>query len=252
MSWLTGAGLVLSISAVVAYLILLFVVHDFTYRTWLFDAVIGIGVASAFVGWLLGGSGWLAIMAAVVGIGWLLLTRRELAISGSDRLKLRPGDRLPAFELLTTSHRVVTTDDIVADAPALLVLYRGWWCPSQKPQLDEMVAAFDRLAERDISTYAASVDGPDESGPIQERVGEKLTILCGVSESLLDQIGVKDVRGAPWYDRVIFGAKKQPIAMPAIILVNRDGRVVHASRSTRLDVRPADLVTLLDGIGERI
>ncbi len=246
--WLSVAGLVLSLSGVVAYLILLFVIHDFTYRTWLFDGVVGLGVGLAVLGWLNGGSGLLTFIGAAVGAAWFLITRRELAIHGSDRLKLRAGDRLPLFELMTTHHEVFATDDLVADAPALFVLYRGWWCPSHKPQLDEMVAAYGRLAERGVSIYAASVDGPDESQPIQERVGDKLTILCGVSESLLDEIGVKDKRGAPWYDRLIFGAKEQVIAMPAVILIDRNGLVVHASRSSRLDVRPAEMMATLNSL----
>jgi peroxiredoxin len=239
MDWLTWVGLGLVLLAVASYLVLLFVIHDFTYKTWLFDGVVSLGVILAGVGLVAGGSVAVTISAVVAGLVWFGLTRRELALKGSDRLKVRLGDRLPGFRLLTTDRQEVTDQDLVANAPALLVLYRGWWCPSHKTQLDEIVAAHERLAGAGLSVYAGSVDNPEESQPVQDRVGDKITILCGVPNSLLDEIGVRDERGAPWYDRLIFGAKKQAISMPAAIVVDEGGSIVYARRSTRVDERPA-------------
>ena len=119
------------------------------------------------------------------------------------------------------------------------MLYRGWWCPSHKAQLDEIVDAHQSLSDAGLSVYAGSVDSPEESQSVQDRVGDKITILCDVPESLLDQIGVRDERGAPWYDRLIFGAKQRAISMPAAIVVGKGGSIVYARRSTRVDDRPA-------------
>jgi peroxiredoxin len=239
MDWLPWVGLGLVLLAIVAYLVLLFVIHDFTYKTWLFDGVVLLGVILAGVGLVAGGSVNVTIAAAVAGLVWFGLTRRELAIKGSTRLNVRPGDHLPRFTLLTTERQEVTDQDLVANAPALLVLYRGWWCPSHKAQLDEIVASHQDLAGAGLSVYAGSVDSPEESQVVQDHVGDKITILCGVPESLLDEIGVRDDRGAPWYDRLIFGAKKQVISMPAAIVVDEGGSIVYARRSTRVDQRPA-------------
>lgn len=239
MEWLTWVGLGLVLLVVASYLVLLFVIHDFTYKTWLFDGVVSLGEILAGVGLVVGGSVAATAFAVVSGLAWFVLTRRELALKGSDRLKVRPGDRLPPFTLLTTDRQVVTDQGLAANAPALLVLYRGWWCPSHKAQLDEMVASHQRLTEAGLSVYAGSVDSPEESQAVQDRVGDKITILCGVPHSLLDEIGVRDDRGAPWYDRLIFGAKKQAISMPAAIVVDEGGSILYARRSTRVDERPA-------------
>ena len=232
-----GLGLVLL--AVASYLVLLFVIHDFTYRTWLFDVVVALGVILSGVGLVTGGSVAGTVGAAISGVAWFVMTRRERALKGSDRLKVRRGDRLPQFSLLTTDRQVVTDQDVIAKAPALLVLYRGWWCPSHKAQLDEIVAAHERLSVAGLAIYAGSVDDPEESQAVQDRVGDKITILCSVPDSLLDEIGIRDERGAPWYDRLIFGAKQQAISMPAAIVVDERGSIVYAHRSIRVDQRPA-------------
>ncbi len=239
MEWLTWVGLGLVLLTVASYLVLLFVIHDFTYKTWLFHGVVSLGMILAGVGFVAEGSVAVTISAVVIGLAWFGLTRRELALNGSERLKVRPGDPLPAFTLLTTNRREVTDQDLVANAPTLFVLYRGWWCPSHKAQLDELVAAHQRLARAGLSVYAGSVDSPEESQMVQDHVGDKITILCGVPDSLLDEIGVRDERGAPWYDRLIFGAKQQAISMPAAIVIDEAGLIVYARRSTRVDQRPA-------------
>lgn len=239
MDWMAWAGLGLVLLAVLSYLAMLFVVHDFTYKTWIFHGAVALGLILAAAGYLGGGSTVVVVSAGVLGLAWFALTRTELAVRGSDHLRLRPGHRLPPFRLHTTDGLEVSDQDLIDNAPSLLVLYRGWWCPSHKAQLDEMVAAHRRFSAAGLSVYAASVDGPEESRAVQERVGDAITVLCGMPQGLLDEIGVRDDRGAPWYDRLIFGAKPQPISMPAAIVVDRTGTVVYAHRSTRVDDRPA-------------
>ena len=50
-------------------------------------------------------------------------------------------------------------------------------------------------------------------------------------------VGVRDQRGAPWYDRILYGAERQDISMPAALVIDRSGKIIFAYRSTRLDNR---------------
>lgn len=231
-------GLVVVLAAIAAYATMLFVLERFTYRTWMFDGGVALGIVLAGAGSIADGLGGSGTIALLIGVGWFPFSRRELRIRGSQRLNVQPGDRLPEMSLHATDGTEITDRDLVAHAPTLLVLYRGWWCPSHKTQLDELTAAFDRLSQAGLSVYAGSVDSPAESAPIQEHLGDKITVLCDVPTSLLDEIGVRDTRGAPWYDRLVFGAKKQDIAMPAAIVIDSSGTVVYSYRSTRIDDRP--------------
>jgi peroxiredoxin len=238
MVWLSTVGLVVVLAAVAAYGSMLFVFHRFTYRTWLFDTVVVAGMLLAIAGWINNGVDVPGAVALVLGVLWFPLTRRELRIRGSQKLNLGPGDPFPSMSVVTTDGEVVTDRDLVAHAPTLLVLYRGWWCPSHRSQFAELVGAYNRLSEAGLAVYAGSVDSPSEARPIQKHVGEKITILCNVPTSLLDEIGVRDTKGAPWYDRLVFGAKRQDIAMPAAIVVDATGNVVYSYRATRVDDRP--------------
>ena len=232
------AGLLLVLAAYVSYLVMLFVLHRFTYRTWLFHVTVIAGMLLALAGLLAGGSREIGLAALALGGAWFLVTRLELGLVGSRAMRVHVGDPMPAFTALDIAGRTMTERDLVASAPALLVLYRGWWCPSSKVQLDEMRRHYADLAALGVTIFAGSVDGPDESAPMQDHVGDTIRILCSVQESFLDEIGVRDRRGAPWYDRLWFGAMQRAIAMPAAIAIDRTGRIVFAERSTRVDERP--------------
>ena len=92
---------VLGMSVVVVgyggYLAMLFALRRFTYRTWLFHAVILVGVVLALYGVAVGDRGLPAWIAIGLGLAWFPLTRRELTLVGSEHLTLQPGDRLPQF-----------------------------------------------------------------------------------------------------------------------------------------------------------
>jgi peroxiredoxin len=214
-----------------------FVFHRFTYRTWLFHVVAGAGMALALMGWALGGSGAVALAAAALGGAWFLVTTRELTLVGSERLKVRVGDPVPPFTVSRVDGRPFTDQDLIANAPAFLGLYRGWWCPSSKAQLDEILRDVHRLSDAGLTVFSASVDEPAEAASMQQHVGDKITILCRLPESFLADVGVRDHRGAPWYDRILYGAASQEISMPAVLVVDTAGKIVFAQRSTRLDKR---------------
>ncbi len=231
------AGFIVILGVFASYLTMLFVLHRFTYKTWIFDAGAVIGMVMGVVSWLQAG-GWVSWSTVALGGIWFFVLRNELRIMGSKELHLHAGDQVPAMNFMKTDGTQFTEQDLIANAPVLLALYRGWWCPSSKAQLDEIRERYDYLSKKGVSIYAASVDEPALAVPIQEHVGNKITILCGVSEEVLKKVGVLDTKGAPWYDRLIFGAPERPISMPAILVINKDGKLIFVSRATRVDDQP--------------
>jgi peroxiredoxin len=240
-------GLALVVLGYGSYLAMLFFLRRFTYRTRLFDAVVAVGTVLALVGLATGSGGPPAWIAIVLGLAWYPVTRRELTLVGSERLTLRVGDRLPGFTAALADGTPITEKDIVARAPALLVLYRGWWCPSTKVLLHEQLEDHDRLTAAGLTTFAASVDPPEMAVAMQDYVGDTITIVCSFPVAVLEAIGARDRRGAPWYDRLLLHAPKGDIAMPASLVVDSTGRIAYAFRARRVDehARPREILASL-------
>ena len=231
-------GCIIILGVNISYLTMLFVLHRFTYKTWIFDVAVGAGIVLGVLSWFQEGGSWLSWITITLGILWFLMSRIELRIVGSKELNLRVGDKMPAMAFLKTDGTQMTEQDLIANAPAVLTLYRGWWCPSSKVQLHAIMEKNEHLNQKGVSIYAASVDEPETATAMQEYVGNTITILCSVSVEVLKKVGVLDTKGAPWYDRIIFGAPERPIAMPATIVINKDGSIIFVSRSMRVDEGP--------------
>ena len=244
---LSVLGLALVVLAIVAYFGMIFVLVRFSYRTHVFDAVVVAGIVLAVAGLLAGASGPVPWIAIVVGVAWFPVSRRELTLVGSDHLTLRVGDRLPAFEAELADGTPFTDRDLVAAAPLILILYRGWWCPSSKPLLDAQLEDHDQLSAAGMRTFAASVDSPEMATGMQDYVGDRATILATFPIEVLDAIGARDRRGAPWYDRLWFRAPKGDIAMPTSLVIDASGQVAYTFRANRVDqrARPRDILASL-------
>ncbi|MEO8571754.1 MAG: hypothetical protein ABI553_08645 [Chloroflexota bacterium] len=118
---------------------------------------------------------------------------------------------------------------------------------------DELHGDHERLASAGLTTFAASVDPPAQAAGMQEYVGTGITIVCSFPVAVLDAIGARDRRGAPWYDRLLIRAPAGEIAMPSALIVDASGTIVYAFRARRVDerARPGDILTALESRGRR-
>ena len=245
---MAALGLAVVVLGYLGYLAMLFVFRRFTYRTWLFDAVILAGIAFGLLALVIGDAWLPAVIAIGLGVLWFPVTRHELTIVGSPRLTVAAGDALPRFAARRPDGTPMTDQDVVARAPALLVLYRGWWCPSTRALFDELHGDLDQLTAAGLTLFAASVDTPELAAGIQDSVGDEINILADFPVPVLEQIGARDRRGAPWYDRLIFRAPAGDIAMPTALVIGATGRITYAFRASRVDerARPADILGSLE------
>ncbi len=207
--------------------------------TWVFDAGVVVG-ALATVGVRVAHAGepvWAAPAALLVLVIWFAATRKELGLPRAARLRVAPGDRLPDVTLASTGGTSVRSGEL--RGPALVVLYRGWWCPYCVTQLGELEREHDALRAAGLSVYAISVDRPDEQRALEQRLRGRVSFLSDEKGALLDALGVRHVDGVPWYDRLLFGARRQDIALPATLLLDGAGVVRFARRARRIDDRPS-------------
>ena len=167
------------------------------------------------------------------------------------------GDALPDAELLDVHGVSTTLAAARAGRPAVIVLYRGTWCPycnlALRTYQQDLVPLLDH---RGIVLIAISPQKPDGSMTMQEKNELTFTVLSDPGNQVAAALGVlttpfKDGRdaqrtiGIALTELNIDGTTGLP--MPTVAIVDTTGIIrwvdVHADHTTRTEV--ADIVSAL-------
>jgi peroxiredoxin len=101
------------------------------------------------------------------------------------------GDSLESFTLDDANGNPVTLDQLVADGPAVIVFYRGGWCPycnlALRTYQRELLPELDGFGSRLV---AISPQSPDQSLSTAEKAGLDFTVLSDPGSRLARRIGI--------------------------------------------------------------
>ena len=169
----------------------------------------------------------------------------------------KAGDALPDAELLDVHGVSTTLVAARAGRPAVIVLYRGTWCPycnlALRTYQQNLVPVLD---QRGVALIAISPQKPDGSLSMQEKNELSFTVLSDPGNQMAAALGVltaptDDARGA---QRMIGVALTElnddgtpGIPMPTVAVVNAAGIIgwidVRPNYTTRTEV--ADIISAL-------
>jgi peroxiredoxin len=111
----------------------------------------------------------------------------ELERNGAPDGVIAAGAQLPEAELLDPHGDPVKLSDALAARPAVIVFYRGAWCPycniALRTYQSELVPELDR---RGVALLAVSPQKPDEALSMQEKHDLAYTVLSDPGNVLVE------------------------------------------------------------------
>jgi len=117
--------------------------------------------------------------------------QRDLAAAGHPSGVAEPGSRLPDGELLDVAGEPATLAETLGGKPAVIVFYRGGWCPYCNIALRTYQAQLvPALAERGIGLVAISPQVPDGSLSTKETKELTFTVLSDPGNQIARQLGI--------------------------------------------------------------
>ena len=173
-----------------------------------------------------------------------------LAARGVPAGAVSVGDRLALFALPDATGQIRTLDELTTDGPAVIVFYRGGWCPYcnvtlrtyQRDLLPELDAHSARL-------IAISPETPDASLSTQERAELGYTVLSDAGAELASALAITfepseeglAAQQALGVDiRSTRGDSGTVLPMPTVLIVDRDQIVrfvdIHPDYTGRTEV----------------
>ena len=171
-----------------------------------------------------------------------------------------PGSVMPDAQLLDVHGEPTTLATAVGGRSAVVVFYRGTWCPycnlTLRAYQEELVPL---LAERDTPLVAISPQKPDGSLSTQEQNELTFTVLSDPGNRIADALGVLTAPGdATRAAQLTLGIDLSAtnadgtygLPMPTVVVVDGAGIIrwidVHPDYTTRTEV--ADIVDALGSL----
>jgi len=165
----------------------------------------------------------------------------QLPATAEETTPLKTGDHAPAFTVRTVDDEAFTFDPENLERPAILISFRGGWCPYCNMHLSELRTVIPQIREAGVDVLFLSNDAPDQlySSLKQETqddiAGLDYTILSDAELSAALALGTAfriDERLTSYLDRVdndYSGSSigmHNALAVPAVYVVDQSGMIV--------------------------
>jgi peroxiredoxin len=117
--------------------------------------------------------------------------QRDLAVAGTPSGVAEPGSPLPHGDLLDATGQPATLAQHLGGKPAVIVFYRGGWCPYCNIALRTYQARLlPALTERGIGLVAISPQAPAGSPSANEPAELSFTVLSDPGNQMAGQLGI--------------------------------------------------------------
>ncbi len=144
---------------------------------------------------------------------------KKIADTGVLKTAKQTGDKAPGFDLPNAKGGNVALADLLKKGPAVVVWYRGGWCPFCNIQLHEYQVRLSEFEALGATMVAISPEPPDASLTTAERNELKYGVLSDVGGAIARQYGV--MFKVPGGD-----GKELPLA--ATYVIDTDGTIAYA------------------------
>lgn len=177
---------------------------------------------------------------------------QQSALAASAAPTIATGTVVPDAALLTATGASTTLADALDGSPAVVVFYRGGWCPYCNVALRSYQSELlPQLAERGVKLVAISPQRPDESLSTAEKAELTFAVLSDPRNTLAEALGIVDngtdeVRAAQAAIDVRLAEVNEDgdvrLPMPTVLVIDAERTVrwaeVHPDYTTRSETAP--------------
>jgi len=168
-------------------------------------------------------------------VGYLLYLFWYSAFGRKMSPVIANGRPLPAFEAVTEEGRQASSRDLLG-APALLVFYRGNWCPVCVTQIKEVAANYRKLQEKGIQVVMVSPQSAAHTQDLAQKIDAPLTFWRDPNLSAAKTLGLVDKQGVP-VGMDLLGYDPDTV-LPTVIMTDANGIVFYNDQTDSYRVRP--------------
>lgn len=174
------------------------------------------------------------ISAAMASVGFVVYVNWYSLFNRPINPKLATGKQLPDFEVQTLDGETVESK-VLHGKPALLLFYRGGWCPICMAQVDEVASGYRALIDRGVRVALISPQPPDLTRRVAEMYDVAFDFWVDDGSRAAAALGIINKDGVPRGVRKRFGADT---VLPTAIIVDGQGHIIFTDQTNNYRVRP--------------
>ena len=151
-----------------------------------------------------------------------------------ESMQLGVGNKLPQFRLQDAAGSAVGSDDL-GGAPAVLLFYRGNWCPLCMAQIREIVSRYQEMAEMGINVVLISPQPDEHTKTLAGMHNVPFHFVVDADNKLAESLGIAIDNGVPFG---VPGEFASNTVMPTVVVTNATGTIVFSDQTDNYRVRP--------------
>ena len=196
-----------------------------------------IGVALSMWPWYMHETS--VVAPAVAGVSWLgfLLYAYWFSTFGNRQpsIKLVAGAKLPHFNVRDINNKSVSSAQLT-DKPAILIFYRGNWCPLCSAQLKELVGRYKEIDALGVRVAMIAPQPHANTIGLSRIYGAKFDFLTDENNAAARALGIENVNGTPM-GMQMFGYDNDTV-LPTVVITDNQGRIVWTHETDNYRIRP--------------
>lgn len=200
-----------------------------------FLAVVGVGLAV----WAWYGQGASVIAPALAVVGWigLLLYAYWFSTYGGRKpsAKLKLGSHLPAVTVRNAGGAAVTSVQLT-DKPAILMFYRGNWCPLCMAQIKELAGMYRDISALGVRIALISPQPHGNTEALAKKYGVEFDFLTDQGNAAARALGIEQPHGLPMGMQMM-GYDSETV-LPTVIITDKNGRIIWTHETDNYRIRP--------------
>ena len=180
-------------------------------------------------------SGWQP--TAVAGFAALILVLYVFWYSRFDRIasgQLSVGSKLPGFELSDSDGERFHSGSL-GGSPAVLLFYRGNWCPLCMAQITEIAERYKDLEALGINVVLISPQPDTASRHLASSHDVPFKFLVDTGNELAESLDIGVKHGVP---AGMPGGYAADTVMPTLVVTNSSGTIIFSDQTDNYRVRP--------------
>ncbi len=176
------------------------------------------------------------VIAAVVAfIGFQFYNRWYSNLDRTESELLKEGQQLPEFTVYQTDGREFSSKELNG-SPALILFYRGNWCPLCMAQIREIAAQYKEMADKGIKIALISPQPEGHSKKLSDKFDVPFLFLVDKNNAAAEKLNIAMKDGLPLGMEVL--GYDGDTVLPTALFINAEGKIVYSDQTSNYRVRP--------------